>query len=68
MTKNQITKKLSKPGKYKVSFTKVNGKARVMQFDADSVELKDSIAVVTDARKKEIRSFRYASVNSLEKM
>jgi hypothetical protein len=67
MTKNQIVKKITN-GNYKVSFTKTDGSNRVMNFNADDVEFKDSAAVVIDTRKQLIRSFRYASVNSLEKV
>ena len=68
MTKNQIAKTITTNGNYKVSFTKANGKNRVMLFNSDSVELQETNAIVIDEKKQELRSFRYDAVNSLEKV
>lgn len=68
MTKSQIVKKITKAGNYKVSFTKANGKTRVMLFNSDTVELQETNAVVLDEGKGAIRSFRYDAVTALEKI
>ncbi len=68
MTKNQIVKKITKNGNYKVAFTKANGRNRVLKFSSDSVEIGDTNAVVVDKTKKAFRSFRYDSVSSVEQI
>lgn len=68
MTKSQIVKQITKAGNYKVSFTKANGRKRVLKFDADSVEVNTTNAVVVDKTKGAFRSFRYDAVEAIEKI